>query len=110
MGVEIAIYYAKELLIGDERHYNTIERKVLLMIYSVGDFRLANHFIFYVNCQALLPLVNCMLISGRIARRIFSLQYYNFEITYRPRRNHVMADHLSCTKTGGAPMGMLDHF
>ena len=65
------IYYVGRLLNNAEKNYNTTEREALAMIYLVGKFRhylLANHFVFYVDHQALIYLVNRPVISGQIAR------------------------------------------
>ena len=83
------------------------------MVYSVGKFRhylLANHFVFYVDHQALIYLVNRQVISGRIARWMLLLQEYDFEVVYKPGRSHVMADHLSIIDSEEEPFGVQDQF
>jgi hypothetical protein len=107
------IHYASRLLNSAEKNYSTTEREALAMIYSVGKFRhylLANHFIFYVDHQALIYLVNRPVISGRIARWMLLLQEYDFEVVYKPGRSHVMADHLSIIGSGEEPSGVQDQF
>jgi hypothetical protein len=68
--VDLPIYYASELLNHVERNYTTTKRETLVMIYAVKKFKhylLANHFIFFVDHQALVYMVNRPLILGCIA-------------------------------------------
>ena len=107
------IYYASRLLNSVEKNYSTTEREALGIIYSVGEFRhyiLANHFVFYVDHQALIYLVNRPVVSGKIARWMLLLQEYDFEVVYKPGRNHVMADHLLQIESGEEPSGVQDQF
>src|ERR1700738_1920331 len=109
--IDSPIYYASRLLNQAEKNYSTTEREALAMVYSVNKFRhylLANHFVFYVDHQALLYLINRPIISGRIARWMLLLQEYDFEIVYMPGRRHVMADHLSRIDNGEPPIGVND--
>jgi hypothetical protein len=107
------IHYASRLLNNAEKNYSTTEREALAMIYLVGKFRhylLANHFIFYVDHQALIYLVNRPVVSGRIARWMLLLQEDDFEVVYKPGKSHVMADHLSRIESGEDPSGVPDQF
>ena len=107
------IHYASRNLNSAEKNYSTTERKALAMIYSMGKFRhylLENHFVFYVDHQALLYLVNRPVVSGRIARWMLLLQEYNFEVVYKPGRSHVMVDHLSRIESGEDSSGVQDQF
>jgi hypothetical protein len=68
--VDLPIYYASKLLNHVERNYTTTKRETLVMIYAMKKFNhylLANHFIFFVDHQALVYRVNRPLILGRIA-------------------------------------------
>ena len=59
--IDSPIYYAIRLLNQAEKNYSTSEREALVMVYLVNKFRhylLANHFVFYVDHQALLYLIN----------------------------------------------------
>lgn len=83
------------------------------MIYSLHKFRhylFANHFVFYVDHEALLHLVNRPVVSGRIARWMLLLQEYDFEIVHRPGIQHMVADHLSRITIGEAAQGIPDSF
>ena len=107
------IHYASQFLNNVEKNYSTTEHEALAMIYSVGKFRhylLANHFVFYVDHQALLYLVNQPVVSGRIAKWMLLLQEYDFEDVYKPGRSHVMANHLSRIDSGEEPSGIQDQF
>jgi len=55
------IVHAYKLLNKREQNYNTIERKALVMVFSLHKFRhylLGNKFVFYVDHMALVYLVN----------------------------------------------------
>ena len=107
------IYCASRLLNIVENNYSTTKCEALAMVYSVGKFRhylLANHFVFYVDHQALIYLVNRQVVSGRIARWMLLLQEYDFEVVYKPGRSHVMADHLSIIDSEEEPFGVQDQF
>jgi hypothetical protein len=62
------------------------------MVYSVQKLRhylLANHFIFYIDHQALLYLINRPVVSGRVALWMLLLQTYDLKIVYKLGRQHV---------------------
>ena len=83
------------------------------MVYIVQKFRhylLATPFVFYVDHQSLLYLVNKPIIQGRISRWLLLLQEFIFKIVVRPEKSHVSADHLSRIKTGEPPEGVNDDF
>ena len=69
--MDFPISYASRQLNVAERNYTTIEREGLSMIYAVKKFRhylLATQFVFFVDHQALLYLVNKPCATGRIVR------------------------------------------
>ncbi|MCO5567076.1 hypothetical protein L7F22_020761 [Adiantum nelumboides] len=81
------------------------------MIYSVKKFRyylLATKFVFYVDHQALLYLVNKPCATGRISRWLLILLEFDFTVVVRPGKKHLMADHLSRITNGEAPTGVDD--
>lgn len=55
-------------------------------------------------------LINRPIFSGRIARHLLLLQEYDFEIVYKSKCQHVMADHLFRIAIEEAPMGLIDTF
>ena len=79
------------------------------MVYVVQKFRhylLATLFVFYVDHQALLYLVNKPIIQGRINQWLLLLQEFTFKIVVWLGKSHVSTDHLSQIKirraTGGS--------
>ena len=69
--IDSPIYYVSRLLNQAEKNYSTTEREALAMVYSVNKFRhylLTNHFVFYVDHQALLYFIKRPIVSGRIVR------------------------------------------
>jgi hypothetical protein len=67
--VDLPIYYVSRLLNQVERNYTTTEKEALAIIYAMKKFKhyhLANHFIFFVDHQALVYMVNGPLISSHI--------------------------------------------
>ncbi len=55
------IVYAFKLLNKTKQNYNTIEKEVLAMVFSLHKFRhyfLGNKFVFYADHMALVYLVN----------------------------------------------------
>jgi len=79
---------------------------LLAMIYLVKKWRLGVKFVFYVNHQALLYLVNKAVLSGRIFIWFLLLKDLDSSIVTRPVRSHVAAYHLSCLRNGEGPEGM----
>ena len=65
------IYYASRMLSTAEKNYHTTEREALGLIYSVTKFRhylLGNKFVFHVDHQALLYIVNKPNLTWKLAR------------------------------------------
>lgn len=83
------------------------------MVYAVQKFRhylLATLFVFYVDHQALLYMVNKPVIQGRISSWLLLLQEITFKIIVRPGKKHVSANHLSRLKIGELIDGVNDDF
>ena len=81
------------------------------MVYAVKKFRhylLANKFIFFVDHQALLYLVNKPCATGRIVRWFIILLEFDFEVAVQKGLTHQRADHLSRITSGEAPIGVED--
>ncbi|MCO5559123.1 hypothetical protein L7F22_012715 [Adiantum nelumboides] len=101
--LDYPISFASRQLNDAEKNYTTIEREGLAMIYSVKKFRyylLATKFVFYVDHQALLYLVNKPCATGRISRWLLILLEFDFTVVVRPGKKHLMADHLSRITNG----------
>ena len=81
------------------------------MIYAVKKFRhylLANPFVFYVDHQALLYLVNKPCNTGRIVRWFIILLEFDFTVCVRPGKSHMRVDHLSRITNDESPIGIED--
>ena len=81
------------------------------MIYSVNKFRhylLGRNFVFYVDHQALLYLLNKPVRTGKYARWMLLLQEFDFSIKHTSGKEHAMAYFLSRIVTGEEPTGVDD--
>ena len=86
--LDYPISFASRQLNDAEVNYTTTEREGLAMVYAVKKFRhylLANQFIFFVDHQALLYLVNKPCATGRITRWMLILLEFDFTIVVPPR-------------------------
>src|SRR5271156_6467063 len=109
--MDFPVSYASRQLNSAEKNYTTIEREGLAMIYAVKKFRhylLANKFIFFVDHQALLYLVNKPCATGRIIRWFVILLEFDFKVAVKKGIKHRRADHLSRITSGEAPTGVDD--
>jgi hypothetical protein len=73
------------------------------MIYDVKKFKhyiLGNSFIFFMDHQALLYLVNKPIVIGQIARWLLLLQEFDYKIIFKPERVHFLPDQLSIINHG----------
>jgi hypothetical protein len=94
---QLVVYASKLLNIG-ELNYNTIEREVLTVVFSLHKFRhylLSNKFVFYVDHMALVYLVNKPHVSSIIIRRLLLFIEYDFILVYKLGITHVVAWTLS---------------
>ena len=67
------------------------------MIYDVGKFRhyvLGSTFIFHVNHEALIYIVNKAFLVGKMARWMLILQKFDFAIQHTPGQANTLADFL----------------
>ena len=81
-----------------EKNYSVTEREALSVIIAIQKCRpylLGNHFTVAVDNQALKWLMNLRDQTGRLARWALTLQGYDFNIQYRPGKDHGNADALS---------------
>ena len=96
--IDFPIYFASRRFSDAEKAYTTTEREALGMVFSVQKFchyLLGNFFVFYVDHQALLHLINKVIIQGRLFRWMLLLQEFDFKIIHRPGKKHFGADFLS---------------
>src|SRR5271170_6870742 len=109
--MDFPISYASRQLNVAKKNYTTTEREGLTMVYSVKKFRhylLANHFVFFVDHQALLYLVNKPCSTGRIVRWFVILLEFDFTVAVKKGSTHKRADHMSRIATGENPIGVDD--
>ena len=81
------------------------------MIYAVKKFRhylLANKFVFFVDHQALMYLVNKPCAIGRIVWWFVILLEFDFTVAVKKGSTHQRVDHLSRIMTGESPIGVDD--
>jgi hypothetical protein len=69
---------------------------------------LGNNFMFFVDHQTLIYLVNNPTISGQIAWRLLQLLKFNFKVIYKSRNVHFVLDQLSHAKNGELIVGVED--
>ena len=97
-GHERAILYGGRNFSDTEKKYSVTEREALSVIVAIqkcGPYLLGNHFTVVVDHQALKWLMNLRNPTGRLARGVLTLHGYDFNIQYRPRKDHGNADALS---------------
>jgi hypothetical protein len=105
--IDKPIYYASRLVNIAKKSYITIEKETLVMIYDVKKFRhclLGNNFVFYVDLQALLYLVNKPVVIGQV----LLLQEFDFKVVYKLGQVHFVPDHLSQIGYGESTIGVED--
>ena len=98
---EHPIAYASRLLTAAEQNYTVVERECLAAIWAVRNFKHYLHgpkFDLYTDNLALTWLKNRTQPKGRIARWIFELSEYDYEIIHKQGRLNANADALSRTK------------
>ena len=81
------------------------------MVYAVMKFwhyLLVNKFVFFMDHQALLFLVNKPCLIRRITRCLLILMKFDFLVAVWKGRTHVLADHMSRIPNGEAPIGVDD--
>jgi hypothetical protein len=92
------IYYVSRQLNPAEKNYSTIERKALGTIYACKSFwhyLLGYNTIFHTDHTALKYLFNQTDLSRRIARWVFFLQEFTFEMQVKPGKSYVNVNYLS---------------
>ena len=94
--MDFPISYASRQLNSAEQNYTTSEREGLAMVYALKKFRhylLANHFVFFVDHQALFYLVNKPCAIGCIVRWFVVLLEFDFSVSVKPGKTHLRSDH-----------------
>ena len=96
--MDLPVSYSSRWLNSAEKNYTTTEREGLTMIYAVKKFwhyLLTNPFVFYVDHQALLYLVNKPCNIGRLVIWFIILIEFDFIMVVKKGKTHQIADHLS---------------
>ncbi|MCO5552095.1 hypothetical protein L7F22_005605 [Adiantum nelumboides] len=109
--MDFSISYSSRQLNCAENNYTTTKREGLGMIYAVKKFRhylLSNKFVFFVDHQALLYLVNKPCSTGHVVRWFIILLEFDFTVVVKKGTTHQRADHLSRLMHGEALIGIDD--
>jgi hypothetical protein len=96
--LEHPIAYASRLLSSPELNYTTLEKECLAAIWAVRYFKHYLHgpkFDLYTDNSALTWLKNRPQPKGRVARWIFELSEYDYELIHKQGRLNANADALS---------------
>ena len=91
------MYYASRQMSLAEKKYTTTEREALAVIYACKKFRhylLGYWIVFHTDHNSLKYLVNKPDLSGQIARWIFLLQEFNYEVVVKAKKANANADYL----------------
>ena len=94
-----------------KRNYKTTKREGLGMIFAVRKFShylLSNKFMFFIDHQALLYLVNKPCNTRRIVRLFLILLEFDFTVVVKQGKTHLRADHLSRLTNREKPEGIND--
>jgi hypothetical protein len=90
-------YFSKRLS-KPQQNYSTSERELLAIVLAVEHFKqflYGKRFKIITDHQPLRTLLTSDNMSARLARWLSRLQLFDFEIEYRPGKNHGNADGLS---------------
>lgn len=97
-GQRRVVAYASRLLLDRERAYNSCEKEILAVVFSLLKWRtylLGRHFHILTDARALIYIQTCRLLSPRITRWALALQEYDFTIHYVRGKDNLIADVLS---------------
>ncbi len=86
-----------------ERDYPVHDLELLAMKNALANFRIylvgVKPFVVYTDHATLRMAINSPHISQRIARRLVFFAEFTFTVEYKPGRDNVLADALSCRPT-----------
>ena len=111
-GQERPITFASRTLTKSERNYSQIEKEALAIVYGVRKFHkylyesrfylLADHkpLVTILGLKTAVPI----LAATRMQRRAVILQAYNYQVEYRPSREHGNADASSRLQCNSPPL------
>lgn len=81
-----------------ERHYSTVEKELLSIVWAIKHFRpyvYGNEFLVCSDHKPLIYLFKITNSSDRLMRWRIQLEEYDFKVTYVPGKGNVVADGLS---------------
>jgi hypothetical protein len=81
-----------------KKNYTTTKKETLIMIYVIKKFKhylLGNNFIFFMDHQALLYLVNKPIVTSQIVRWLLLLHEFDFKVIFKLGQVHFLLDQLS---------------
>ncbi|MCO5605881.1 hypothetical protein L7F22_060066 [Adiantum nelumboides] len=105
------VYFASRRFSKAEQGYSTTEKEALGMVFSATKFwhyLLGKLFHFYVDHQALLYLINKVVIQGRLIRWMMFLMEFGFKIFHKLGKSHCGADYLSRNSEGNELKSLRD--
>jgi transposase InsO family protein len=97
-GLEHPVAYTSRILRGAERHYASSELECLAVVHALQKFRdyfFGARITIYSDNRALQWLRSVKNPQGRLARWLFFLQTFDFDIVYKKGRENSDADALS---------------
>lgn len=97
-GQEHVVAYASKSLTQAERNYSTTEGECLAVVWGVKHFRpylFGTKFSLVTDHASLKWLMNSQDLNPRVMRWSLKLQEYDFQIEYRPGKQHSDVDALS---------------
>lgn len=97
-GTNLPIAYASRILNPAERHYSTVEKELLAIVWAVKHFKpyvYGHEFVVLSDHKPLVYLFNISGASDRLMRWRIQLEEYDFKVVYTPGKGNVVADALS---------------
>lgn len=97
-GSDLPIAYASRTLNRAESNYNTTERELLSIVWSINHFRpylYGRKFLIVTDHRPLIWLFNVKDPGSKLVRWRLKLEEYDYEIIYKPGRLNSNADALS---------------
>ena len=107
--MDFPVSYASRQLNSATKNYSMSNREGLGMIFAIKMFRhflLANNFVFYIDHQALLYLVNKPCNTGRVVRWFLIPLEFDFTMVVNKGVTHQRANHLSRLILGEGQQGI----
>ena len=95
---EKVIAYLSRSLTRQERNFSTTEKECLAVLFAIERLRPyieGSHFKVITDHASLVWLTSLQNPTGGLARWSVRMQQYNFTITHRPGKDHVVPDTLS---------------